>query len=263
MEQKELAFKAYYLAPESEGDGIVEAIVSVFGNVDSYKERVVKGAFKDSLKGAMPKCIWHHDWSRPIATVIEAKELAAGSTKLPDDLKDHGGLYVKLQFFKDIEDSWQSYLKIKAGMIDEWSIGYRLVKYEIDEESGIWDLKEIELYEVSPVLVGANRMAGTLSVKQFLTDAPVGLSFEQHAKATCEAAELLVTRFKKGLTDRESSGSIDEAFINRLKEAAANLTALIPENTDARDAKDKATLNLLEWEKSRHESRVRALKIGG
>ena len=36
-------------------DGIVEAIVSVFNNVDSYGDRVKYGFFADSLSYKMPK----------------------------------------------------------------------------------------------------------------------------------------------------------------------------------------------------------------
>lgn len=259
---KQLGFKAYYLAPESEGDGIVEAIVSVFNNVDSYKERVVKGAFKESLAQSMPKCIWGHDWHRPIAKVIEAKELAAGAAKLPDEVKANGGLYVKLQFSKEIDDSWQAYLKIKEGYVDEWSIGYRLKKYEVEEESGVWDLKEIDLFEVSPVLVGANRMTGTMSVKSFLSDGPVGMSLEQHSIATCEAVEGLVKRWNEAAADRDSEDAKNQPFFNRLKEAAEKLTAAIPIPSDARDAEEKAMTPSLDMERSRHEARLRAIRNG-
>jgi Caudovirus prohead serine protease len=58
---------------DDEAGGTFEAIVSVFGNVDLVGDRVVKGAFKSSLKrwresdDPIP-VIWSHQWDNLDAT---------------------------------------------------------------------------------------------------------------------------------------------------------------------------------------------------
>jgi len=159
MERKTYTGTAY----KADGEGIVEAIVSVFGNVDSYGEVVMPGAFTKSLERKYPKAVLSHDWNNPVATTLEAEELMPGDARLPDAIKAYGGLRVVGQFHKDIDDSWQTYLKIKAGLFDEFSIGYNV---ERDGwKDGVRQLHEIALHEWSPVLVGANPATSLLQVK--------------------------------------------------------------------------------------------------
>src|SRR5262245_63868269 len=78
--------------------GTVEAIVSVFSNVDAGNERVLPGFFKSSLQRKLPKGVWMHDWKTPVAKTLEARELMPGDPLLPATIKDYGGLYIKGQF---------------------------------------------------------------------------------------------------------------------------------------------------------------------
>jgi HK97 family phage prohead protease len=254
MEMKHKSFPASLKAAGD--DGVIEAIVSVFGNVDSYNERVRQWFFASSLAKGMPKCVWMHDWSKPIAKTIDAKELAPGDPMLPAELSLLGGLYVKWQFHKEIADSWQAYLKIKEGYIDEYSIGYKLTKWETDEKTGIMDLLDCDLYEAGPVLVGANRATTTLSVKQDLMDGPVGMSIEEHTT-------LLLDRIEKRFEAREAAETLTDGFINRLSETGEKILALVSK-AKARDAaattgNDKCAL---EWEALKHAQRMRDIRIG-
>lgn len=134
-----------------EGEGIVEAIVSVFGNVDSYGDIIEKGAFLESLNFKYPKGVWMHDWSQPIAKTVEAKELDEG-------------LYIKGKLILDVQKAKEAYALIKEGVIDEFSIGYTVLEDEYDLD-GYRHLKKIRLYEWSPVLVGANPKTRVIDVK--------------------------------------------------------------------------------------------------
>ena len=79
-------FKTYFKSI-NEDEGIVEAYVSVFGNVDLAGEMVVHGAFTKSLQKKLPKGVYMHDWSRPVSTTIEAEEVPAGDSRLPEQIK--------------------------------------------------------------------------------------------------------------------------------------------------------------------------------
>lgn len=238
-------------------EGQIEAIVSVFGNVDSYGERCVLGCFANSIAKKLPKGVWMHDWANPVSKTLEAKELAPGESQLPEHLKALGGLYIKGQFFKDIDDSWQAYLKIREELVDEYSIGYRNIKRAKNEETNIVDLLELDLFEWSPVLVGGNRATATLSVKTDLMDGPrYGMSIEEHT-------EILLKRIEKRFQDRESEDTLTDGFVNRLRETGDKIVALA-DSAKARDAAapevQATTIGDLDWEASKHAMRMRAIR---
>lgn len=151
-------------ATVSAGDeGIIEAVVSVFGNLDSYNERVMPGAFTKSIATSLPTGVLAHDWENPVATTLYVEELSAGDPRLPEAIKGNGGLFIRGQFFEDIPSSWETYLKIKRGLFREFSIGYEVV---LDGyKDGVRELHEVKLHEWSPVLVGANPATSLLAVK--------------------------------------------------------------------------------------------------
>ncbi len=142
---------------------MIEAVVSVFGNIDSYNERVMKGAFTDSLAIGLPTGVLSHDWDNPVAVTLEVRELEPGDPMLPEAIRALGGLYIKGQFFDDIPSSWETYLKIKRGLFREFSIGYEVV--EDGYVDGTRELYKVRLHEWSPVLVGANPATSLLAVK--------------------------------------------------------------------------------------------------
>jgi len=131
---------------------IVEAVVSVFNNVDFGGDVIENGAFAKSLLRKMPVGCWSHDWSNPIAKTLEAKETTEG-------------LYIKGQFLPSVQKSKEAYDLIKSGVVTEYSIGYEVVDAEYDVD-GHRHLKEVNLFEWSPVLVGMNPLTHTVDVKE-------------------------------------------------------------------------------------------------
>ena len=153
--------KASYKAGE---EGVVEAYVSVFGNVDSYGDRVKYGAFTESLATKAPKLVWQHDLQRPIGKTLEAREIPAGDPSLPDDLKDYGALWVKGAFNLNTTDGRDAYEHIKFGSVDEYSFGYEEIE-SAPNQDGTKDLTKLRFVEWSPVTLGANPLTATASVK--------------------------------------------------------------------------------------------------
>lgn len=182
----------------SEGEGIVEAVVSVFGNIDSYGERVMPGAFTKSLERKLPVGVLAHDWSNPIATTLEVRELEAGDPLLPDNAREHGGLWIKGQFFQDIHDSWEAYKKIARGLFREFSIGYNVVSDGWNE--GVRELNELELHEWSPVLVGANPATSLLGIKS--------ASFDGHVEALDTEVNEIIERMLARESMRIKAGRV-------------------------------------------------------
>jgi HK97 family phage prohead protease len=145
--------------PESGNTGVVEALVSVFGNTDNANEVMIPGAFKASLERRKPKGVWAHKWDTPIAKTLEAREVG------PGEKSSNGGLYIKGQFNLETQAGREAYSNIKFGIIDEFSIGYRVLREAFPNDMGTRELHEVELFEWSPVLVGMNPATELLSVK--------------------------------------------------------------------------------------------------
>lgn len=157
-----------------EQQGIAEMIVSVFGNVDSANERVMPGFFTDSLKRKLPKGVWMHDWSQPVAKTIEAEELLPGDSRLPDSLRGNGGLYIKGQFNLNTQRGKDAFSDLTFGTVDEFSFGYEVEQSEVDKKDGVRNLVKGEIFEWSPVLVGCNRETALLATKEQDKNAPGG-----------------------------------------------------------------------------------------
>lgn len=138
--------------------GVFEGYGSVFGVKDSYDDIVVPGAFENSLaawkaKSAMPAMLWQHNMSEPIGIYTEIRE---------DDV----GLFVKGRLLIDDDPlAKRAHAHMKAGSLTGLSIGYVLKDWEYDRTKEAFLLKEIDLWEVSPVTFPSNDEARVSDVK--------------------------------------------------------------------------------------------------
>lgn len=161
--------KAVETAKSAKGE--FEALVAVFGNIDSYGDRLMPGAFAASLEEhGYPRLVWSHRWEiPPIGTTLSATET--------DD-----GLLVKAQLF--VGQGIELVDHIYAGMsavngdgrppLREFSFGYDVNRsswVKTDEpEAAQWggevrQLEVITCYEAGPCLVGVNPDTELLAVK--------------------------------------------------------------------------------------------------
>lgn len=143
-----------------EADGAFSGYLAVFGNVDSYGDRILPGAFAKSLAsiasaGRKVPVLWQHEWDSPIGAF--------------DSLAEDGtGLYVTGHLLKaDVARAREAYALIKSGVISGLSIGYQTVQARAAEE-GVRDLLELRLWEGSLVTFPANEAARVDAVKHAL-----------------------------------------------------------------------------------------------
>jgi len=207
--------------------GIIEAVVNAYNIVDSMDERTLPGCVAESIAKKLPRGVWSHRWDQPIAKTLEARDLAPGDALLPESLRALGGMYVKAQFHREIDDSWQAYLKLKNGYIDEFSIGYDWDQTTMHEDTGVRDLVKLTWHEWSPVLVGSNQATGIVSLKS-LGEGHVGLRLVEHSEAVHDAALGLANRLerlatKRGQTDRPE---LDAKYGDALGEVIERLSAV-------------------------------------
>lgn len=149
-------------------EGIVEAFAAVIGNKDNVNDVIVPGAFSASLAKRHPRAVWHHSWKDPIGKVLEIEEVSPTDFRVTPEMRaaGAGGLWVKVQFNLNTQRGRDAFEDVAFfGKDFGWSIGYKTRQSDFDPKQNANLLKEIDLYEVSPVLHGANPLAGTLSIK--------------------------------------------------------------------------------------------------
>ncbi len=159
MQQKAFAVKGFKALDEAQG--IFEAIVAVFGNVDRAGERIMPGAFQKSLrawekKGRPIPVIFAHEWDNldaHIGEVVEAEELDQG-------------LYIKAQLDMEEDFARRVWKRMKRGTLAEFSFAYDVVDGRMKD--GVYELHELELLEVGPCLVGMNPETQLIGVKKAL-----------------------------------------------------------------------------------------------
>ncbi|HEX7002360.1 MAG TPA: HK97 family phage prohead protease [Trueperaceae bacterium] len=132
----------------------IEGHAAVFGNRDSYGDIIQPGAFTRTLandRGRI-KVLWQHDPSNPIGKPLQMTE-------------DDRGLHVTARI-ADTTLGRDAMALFEAEVVDELSIGYDAVVEEWDNDRGVRLLREIKLWEFSPVTWAANELAKITSVKQ-------------------------------------------------------------------------------------------------
>lgn len=146
--------------------GEFEAIVSVFGSMDSYGDIVMPGAFKKTLaeweaSGSPIPIYYSHRMDDPdfnIGHVLEAKEVEKG-------------LWIKGLLDIDAPASTskapQVHQLLKGRRLTQFSFAYDVIEGGIETQDGndFYALHELKLYEVGPTPIGAHQDTELLAVK--------------------------------------------------------------------------------------------------
>jgi uncharacterized protein len=125
---------------------------SAFGNVDSYGDIVMKGAFTKTIveRRNKIKVLYQHSTFHPIGKPLEMRQ---------DDFGLHTASFIPETILgSDV------LILAESGVLDEMSIGFDTIK-SVNLEAGGRELHEVKLWEYSPVTFAANELAAILSVK--------------------------------------------------------------------------------------------------
>lgn len=152
----ELTHKAFEVKELSE-EGQLSAVVSTFGQVDRDGDLMDAEAFKTQDGRSIPM-VWAHDWNDPVGKgVIAADKEKATFTG---------------QFFMNTQRGQEAYKTVKAmGELQQYSIGFAVKAQEFQTvevdgaKQSVRTFKDIELFEASPVLVGAAYGTHTVGIK--------------------------------------------------------------------------------------------------
>jgi HK97 family phage prohead protease len=190
-------------AGEADGleDGQFRAVVSVFGNKDSYGDIVVPGAFADTLaawksKGDPIPVYWSHRMDDPdynIGYVLDAEETDKGLEVLAQLDRDD-----------DAKKARQVNRLLKGRRVTQFSFAYDIDEAAwVEKDDDYWyELRKLSLWEVGPTPIGANQETELIAAK----------SAAEHAERFAAAVKAgRVLSSKNETTLREAVESLDAA----------------------------------------------------
>lgn len=149
---KKILFKGGHIDDIDQKLGVVKGYGSIFGNVDSDKDIIEKGAYARTIKnnGERVKYLYQHDITKPIGKMRELYEDEKGLAFVAE--------VPKTTFGKEILEL------MEYKVIDENSVGIMPIEKEIDDD-GNRRITEVKLFEISAVTLAANEEAKILEVK--------------------------------------------------------------------------------------------------
>ncbi len=149
--------------------GEYEGHFSVFGNLDEGNDIVYPGAFTKTIRerGKRVKVFYAHDWEKLIGPPPAVLR------------EDDYGLFASGHLTLDSFWGRETWALMKDNALTEGSFGYEAIKVEYEGADGKpindpWDifapgvirhLKEVKLYEISPVPLGMNALTSIRAVK--------------------------------------------------------------------------------------------------
>jgi uncharacterized protein len=200
------------------GSGKFEALVSVFGNVDSVKDRVLAGAFARAVKDSQPPpVVWSHHWMiPPIGETLDWGEADKG-------LKVQGALFVGAEDKHQYADMVYAAMKSREGRppaLREFSFSYDIPEGGQEQKTEtvdgrsmvVNDIKEFfPVHEVGPCLRGCNPATEMLMAPKSVLDRA------KLSDAQMERLEKLAAKQGKSLDDLLAL--LEEGFEFKSKDA--------------------------------------------
>lgn len=195
--------------------GAFAGYLSVFGNMDSYRDIVMPGAFSQTLKDwaaqeALPPVLWQHDSAQPLGPY----------TKMEEDDK---GLYVEGQLLVDeIPQAAAAAALLRSKTIRGQSIGYSVKVEQFDSDLNVLKLMQVKLYEGSIVTFPANTEASVTDIKRAIArgDLPSLADFEN------------MLRDVAGFSRSEAKTATSHGFAYLLKQRDAGESEIVTDSSE-------------------------------
>lgn len=135
--------------------GEISGYASVYNTPDHDNDIVMPGAFASSLKSSRRvKLLWNHDHNQVIGKITQLKE-------------DDYGLWFSAQLNLATSKGNEVYQLIKAGDVNQLSIGFTITKSRPSHSATQRLLEQLDLWEISVVTFPANEKAQINEIKSF------------------------------------------------------------------------------------------------
>lgn len=189
---------------------------NVKGNIDHALDRVVDGAYRDSIAahkaaGTMPKFFWmHNPWDTPVGVWTAMEE-------------DSKGLYLEGKFSNTPKGN-ELYELYKDNALDSFSIGYRVNDEKWNSSLGCNDLIKVDIREISAVTFACNEESRLVEIKSKLGEGKVLTKAELRALLESIPAGLSKRQIERITADYKPSGEIDLEEVKGLLESSVLFT---------------------------------------
>lgn len=173
-----LSFKNAPIELKEDGDTrYIEAVFSLFDVIDSDNDVTKANALRSGYTGNKVPLVWNHDWSKVIGRgIIETDNQKA----------------VFKGYFLNTEAGKEAYETVKAMQdMQQFSYGFQVLKSSkgthIDskgQEVPVRILEDVKVWEVSPVLVGAQQNSFVQALKSGLEPVDEEIKAEMQLEST-------------------------------------------------------------------------------
>ena len=173
-----LSFKNAPIELKEDGDKrYIEAVFSLFDTIDSDNDVTKANALRSGYTGNKVPLVWNHDWSKVIGRgIIETDNQKA----------------VFKGYFLNTEAGKEAYNTVKEMQdMQQFSYGFQVMKSSkgthIDakgEEIPVRVLEDVKVWEVSPVLVGAQQNSFVQALKSGLEPVDEEIKAEMQVEST-------------------------------------------------------------------------------
>lgn len=186
---------------------------NVKGNIDHALDRVVDGAYRDSIAshkaaGTMPKFFWmHNPWDTPVGVWTAMEE-------------DSKGLYLEGRFSNTPKGN-ELYELYKDNALDSFSIGYRVNDEKWNSSLGCNDLIKVDVREISAVTFACNEESRLVEIKSKLGEGKVLTKAELRELLESVPAGLSKRQIERITADYKPSGEIDLEEVKGLLELSS------------------------------------------
>lgn len=209
-------FKSADLTAQMSADGIVEGYASTFDREpDSYGDVIARGAFARTLEewrakegeGVSIPLLYGHNTDDPMHNI----------GKVTEAYEDERGLFVHAEFDADNPTAQYARKLAAEGRLYQFSFAYSIRDAgNVTLENGVdaYELRDLDLYEVSLVQIPANQRAVVTSVKSDVAEAKSGRrnskADEGELRRVLELADSITTTVRALLGDEQDEGEEPE-----------------------------------------------------
>jgi len=217
-----LSFKNAPIELKEDGDKrYIEAVFSLFDTIDSDNDVTKANALRSGYTGNKVPLVWNHDWSKVIGRgIIETDNQKA----------------VFKGYFLNTEAGKEAYNTVKEMQdMQQFSYGFQVMKSSkgthIDskgEEVPVRVLEDVKVWEVSPVLVGAQQNSFVQALKSGLEPVDEEIKAEMQVESTepevSSETDASISKSQQGVRLGEQAvASLEElkAFTERIEDLAS------------------------------------------
>lgn len=214
-------------------EGMVEGYAATFDREpDSYGDIIKPGAFARTLREWESKAA--EGLSIPLLFAHDTYEPTHNIGKVVEAYEDAKGLFIRAEFDADNETAQYARKLVQEGRLSKFSFAYGIKDAGEIKENGRWafELRDLDLYEVSLVQIPANQNAVVTGIKSGKRNSKADAD---ELRGIRESAESIITAINGLLADDDEPDDNDGGPDPKANDEAGNGKSEEPEVKETGD----------------------------